>query len=192
MDLLTLSYHIGWYLISSPIKITSKPPTKWNISYLLDCWLGISSVDNLNLWLLGAPIYLSPIGLQTVENSWCVFRIYRDLLRKIQSFGSICIVGDIVRIETTTPLVVTRDNDNGSERTLMIKEQYSENITQLIPFLQVTIVVDTLSNHQGRSLPSYPLIEIFLTSRIVDLVFHLLTFYTYDCWARLYKFLQLD
>ena len=39
-------------------------------------------------------------------------------MRKIQSFGLICVVGDIVGIETTTPVVVTRDNSTGSKRIL--------------------------------------------------------------------------
>ena len=84
MYLLVPNHHCGWYISSARTKVTSKPATEWNISYLLDCWLGISSVDGLHCWLLVAPIYWSPIGLDTVENSWGLFQIYRDLLRKLQ------------------------------------------------------------------------------------------------------------
>ena len=75
---LALSHHRGWNLCLSPRKVTSKPSTKWKISYLLDCWHGIFSVDGLQLWLLGAPIYSLLIGLETVENSWgCILNIQR-------------------------------------------------------------------------------------------------------------------
>ena len=116
-DPLASSHHRGWYLSSAPREVTFKQATKWNISYLLDCWFGISSVGGLHFWLLGAPIYLSIIIIETVENIWGVFWIYRNLPRKIQSFGLICVVGDILRIDTTTPLLVTRDNNTGSKRT---------------------------------------------------------------------------
>ena len=169
-----------------PRNVTSKPSTMWNISYLLDCWLVISSVDSLHLWIVDAPIYLSLISLETVEKSWGVFRIYRDLPSNIQSFGSISIyvVCDIVRIKTTTLVRVTRDNDTVSERTLTRQEQDIGNITQWIRLIKVTVAVDTLAQHKGKSLPIQPLIEIFCTFWIVDLVFLLLTIYTCDCWVR--------
>ena len=118
--------------------------------------------------------------------------MYRDLLSRIQYFDLICVVGELARIETTTSLVATRDNDTGSERTLMRQKQDRDNSMQRIRLLQVTITVDTLSHHQGRSLPSQPLSEIFLYFCIVDLVFCLLTVYTCDCWAPLSTDLQLD
>ena len=191
MDSLAPIHHSGWYLSPSPRKVTSKPATKWNISYLLDFWLGILSVDGLHMRLLGAPIYLSPIELETIENSWGLFRIYRELLRKIQCFGSIYVFGDIMRIKTITPLLVTRDNNTGSKRTLKRQERDSNNSMQQIRLLWFTIVVDTLAQHQGRSLPSQPLSEIFLTLWIVYLVFFLLTVCTCDCFARLSTFLWL-
>ena len=107
-DPLTMSHHCGWYLSSSPRKITSKPSTKWSISYLLDCLLGIFYVDGLHLWLLSAPIYLYPIKIETVENIWGIFRIYRNLLSKIQYFASICEVWNLVRIGTMTLVVMTK------------------------------------------------------------------------------------
>ena len=88
--------------------IPSQPLYKWNISYLLDCWFGISSVDCLHLWLLGATIYWSQIVLETVDKSWGVLLIYKDLPRNIQYFGLVYVVGNLVRIKTTTPVVVTR------------------------------------------------------------------------------------
>ena len=80
----------AWY-------VTSKLATKWNTSYLLGCWLSISSGDGLHLWLLGAQFYLTLFGIDTVENSWGVKWICRDLPRNIQSFGSslIYVVYDI-------------------------------------------------------------------------------------------------
>ena len=92
------SHCCGWYLSSEPRKVPTKPSTKWNISFLFYCWLGISSVDGLHLWLLDTILYKSMIGLETVEKSWDVFIIYRDLLRKIQYFCLICVIGNLLRI----------------------------------------------------------------------------------------------
>ena len=75
------------------------PATMWNISFLLYCWLGILSVDGLHLWLLGALLYWSRIGLENTENGWGVLLMYRHLLRKIQYFGLIWVVGDLLRIK---------------------------------------------------------------------------------------------
>ena len=98
METLALIHHCGLYLSSAPRKVTSKPATKWSFKMFLDCWLGILSVEGLHLWLFGAPIYWSPIGIDTVENSQEVFWIYRDLLREIQYFGLICVIGNLLRI----------------------------------------------------------------------------------------------
>ena len=59
-------------------------------------------------------------------------------MSKIQYCGSICVVGDIVSIETTTPVVVTRDNntreyiDNTATRHV---RTCSESPSKLIPYL---------------------------------------------------------
>ena len=103
----------------------------------------------------------------------------------MKSFGlsSICVVGDILRIETTILVVAKIDNNTGSERALPRQERDRGDSIRRIHLLRVTIAVDTLAHHQGRSLPSHPLSEIFLIFWIVELVFHLLTVYTCDCWA---------
>ena len=121
----------------------------------------------------------------------CILNVYKDLPRKIKYFGSslIYVVCNIVSIETTTPVVVTRDKDTGSEKILTRREQYRYYSTQRIHLLRFTIVVDTLAQNQGRSLPSQPLSEIFLTLWIVYLVFFLLKVYTCECWARPSTFL---
>ena len=66
----------------------------------------------------------------------------------------------------------------------MRQERDSDDSTQRSRLLRVTAAVDTLAQNQGRSLPSHPLSEIFLSFFIVDLVFRLLTFYTCACFAR--------
>ena len=91
-----------------------------------------------------------------------------------------------------TPVLVTRDNYTGSEGEFIRQEQYRADSMQQIRLLQVTIAVDTLAQHQGRSLLSQTLREIFLTLWIVDLVFCLLTVYTCDCWARPSTDIQSD
>ena len=75
----------------------------------------------------------------------------------------ICVVFDIVRIETTTPVVLTRDNSIGSDRTLKRQERDKDDSTQRILLIRVTILVDTLAQYQGRSLTSQLLSKIFLT-----------------------------
>ena len=79
-------------------------------------------------------------------------------------------------------VVVTTDNDTGSERTLTRQEQDSYNRMPHIRLIRVTILIDTLDYHQGLSLPSHPLSEIFLTFWIVDLLFYLLTDTLVNVW----------
>ena len=69
-------------------QVTSKLSTKWNKSYLLGCWLIISSGVSLHLWLFGALVFLTLFITDNVENNWGVKWIYRDLPRNMQSFGS--------------------------------------------------------------------------------------------------------
>ena len=82
---------------------------------------------------------------------------------------------EIVRIKTMAPVVVTRDNNTGSERTLSRKERDRGNSKNRTRLLQVTIVVDTLAEQQGRSISSYPLSEIFITFCIFEFIYHLLS-----------------
>ena len=70
----------------STCQVTSKLDTRSNNYYLR-----ISYVYGLHLWLLGALVYLTLFGIDTVENSLGVNWIYRDLPRNIQSFGSISV-----------------------------------------------------------------------------------------------------
>ena len=56
-------------------------------------------------------------------------------MRNIKSFGLICVVGNIVRIETTAPVVVTRDNNTGSDRALTRQEQDIDDRTNQILLL---------------------------------------------------------
>ena len=66
------------------------------------------SVDGLHLWLFDALLYWSVIGLEIVDNNWGVLLVYINLLRKIQYFGLFCVVVDILRNKTMTPVVVRR------------------------------------------------------------------------------------
>ena len=77
-----------------PIIVTPQPPstspnrslklaTKWKTTYLLGCWLRISSGDGFHLWLLGALVYLNMFCIDTVENSWGVNWTPRDFTRNI-------------------------------------------------------------------------------------------------------------
>ena len=59
-------------------------------SFLLYCWLGISSIEGLHLWLLGALVYLILFVIYTVENSWGVDWIYRYLPRKKIFWFDLC------------------------------------------------------------------------------------------------------
>ena len=59
-------------------------------SFLFHCWLGIAPVEGLHLWLLGALVYLILFVLDTVENSWGVDWIYRDLPRKALFWFDLC------------------------------------------------------------------------------------------------------
>ena len=63
-----------------------KLSTKWKTTYLLGCWLRILFGDGLHLWLLGALVYLTLFGINTVKNSWGVNLIPRDFRRNIQLF----------------------------------------------------------------------------------------------------------
>ena len=87
---------------ASACEVTSKLATNWNNSYLLSCWLCISSGNGLHLWLLGALVYLTLFGINTVENSWDVKWIHRYLTRNIKPFGlsSICVVCNINKTGT--------------------------------------------------------------------------------------------
>ena len=66
----------------------------------------------------------------------------------IKYLDSICVDVNIERIETTRPVVVTIDNNNGSDRSLTRQELDSNVSMQQIRLLRVTIVVDTLDQHQ--------------------------------------------
>ena len=78
-------------------KRNLKLASKWKTTYLLGCWLCISSGDCLHLWLLGILVYLTLFGIDTVEIIWCVNWIIRHFTSNIQSFGSslICVVCNI-------------------------------------------------------------------------------------------------
>ena len=67
---------------------------------------------------------------------------------KVQSFGLICVVVNIVRIKKMTPVVVTIDKNNGSERSMTRQERDRDDIMQRIRLLRITILVDTLAHHQ--------------------------------------------
>ena len=77
--------------------VPSKLATKWKTSYLWGCWLRILSGDSFHVGLLGALVCLTLFGIDTVEKSWGVNWIYRDLPINIQFFGSssICVVCNI-------------------------------------------------------------------------------------------------
>ena len=87
-----------------------KLATKLNTTYLLGCWLRISSGDGLHLWLFGAIVYLTFSGIYTVDNSWDVNWIPRDFTRNIQSFGSslICVVCNINKTGTGALKLATK------------------------------------------------------------------------------------
>ena len=72
-----------------------------NTAYLLGCWFRFSSGDGLHLWLLGAIVYLTLFGIDTVENSWGINWIPRDFPRNIQSFSlsSICVVCELYKTQ---------------------------------------------------------------------------------------------
>ena len=76
----------------------------------LGCWICILSGDGLHLWLLGALLYLTFFGINTIENSWVVNLIPRDFTRNIQYFGSssICVVCDINETGTRALKLATK------------------------------------------------------------------------------------
>ena len=85
--------------------------------------------------------------------------------------------------EKVDPAVLRFDLSTLSK--ILAKHQFISRIVLAGPGLEIILCcLDTLAHHQGRSLPSQPLSEIFISFYIVDLVFRLFTFYTCDCWAR--------
>ena len=167
METLAPSHHYGWYLISVPSKVPSKPANKWNISFLLYCWLGVLYVDVLYLWLLGALLYWSRIGLETVENSWGVFLIYRDLLRKIQYFGLICVVGDLLGIKHWKWYI----SDKKQER-MLILNLLQEFRTKSI-YLKYQLPAGQSSHRNGIN---YPFNVLFKTLRVWRVKFRIFIF----------------
>ena len=91
-----------------------KLATKWKTTYLLGCWISISSGDVLHLWLWGALVYLTLFGIFTAENSWGVNWILIDFTRNIKflwfEFNQ---CGLIHWQDATDPKL---DNNTGSER----------------------------------------------------------------------------
>ena len=151
-----LSHHHGWYFKSATRKVLSSPLTKWNIPYLLDCWIVSSYVDGLHLWLMGAIIYSSSIWIETVENCWSVFWIYRDFRSKIQSFGWFCVVRYLVRIKIMTLVVVTGYwhqywYDIDKTGTWQLQQHAAHTLARSHH------AVNTLVRRQRSSLPSKPI-----------------------------------
>ena len=73
------------------------------------------------------------------------------------------------------------------------KHQFISIIVLIFPVLGIAFCcLDTLAQHEGRSLPIQSLSETYLSFCIVDLVFHLMTVYTCDCWARPATDLRID
>ena len=61
-------------------------------SFFLHSWLGIFPVEVLNLWLLGALVYFTLLGIDTVENRWCAFP-YTYTYQGKRYFALIYVVG---------------------------------------------------------------------------------------------------
>ena len=114
-------------------SVTSKLATKWKTSYLLDFWLSIFSANGLQLWLLGTLVYLTLFGLDTVENSWGVNLIYRDVPRNIKSLVRVWSMWFAIYSEYhTLEMVFTRKKAiSGTDKESSPRTQHKINICEV-------------------------------------------------------------
>ena len=130
-----------------------KLATTRKTTYLLGCWLSISYVDDLHLWLLGALVYLTFFGIDTVENSWGVNWIPRDFTSNIQSFGLslICVVCNIYKTGTIPLKLATKWKTTYLLGCwLSISSGDSLHLWLLSALFYLTLfVIDTLENSWG-------------------------------------------
>ena len=100
-----LCHHPQIYLFGASHKVKT--------TRLLGCWLHILFDEGFQLWLLGTLVYLTLLGIETVDKSWGVNWIPRYFTRNMKSFGSslIYVICDINETGTRDLKISTNWNN---------------------------------------------------------------------------------